>query len=269
LLIEDKIGAALQPGQGPRYRKRGQLGVPGSWDCFFTCIVAPRRYIERTDPGDWDARVALEDLLDWDWLQDAADPQRADFKRAVLKAAIDKERHSGALLVDPAVTAFRHGYFTLLQREFPELRMNPPKDSYAGETWFRLKHPVLPPPVWIHHKAERGFVDLCLPDVKEADLWRARDCFDEGMQAVQTGRSASLRLTIPKVESFVDFPSQELAVREGMAAAMRLCQFYERHGGRLAEALAKSRTRYDGGAAARCGGGQSLALGTSIGQHGR
>jgi hypothetical protein len=237
LLIEDKIGAALQPDQAERYRKRGEQGKPDSWDSFITCIVAPKRYIERVQ--GFDASVALESILDLDWLHDGLDRQRADFKRNVLKAAIEKERHSGPFLIDAAVTSFRQSYFDLLQRDFPEIRMNPPKACYAGETWFRLRHSCLPKSAWIHHKTERGFVDLSFPNVNEADLWKFRDCFDEGMRPIQTGQSASLRLIVTKVENFIDFHSQEAAVREGIAAALRLCQFFAREGARLSETIEK------------------------------
>ncbi len=172
-----------------------------------------------------------------DWGQDGPDHQRAQFKRNVLKAAIEKEQHIGPLLVDASVTGFRQSYFDLLQRDFPELRMARPKSCYSGETWFRLRHPCLPKSAWIHHKAERGFVDMCFPNVKEADLWKFRDHFDEGMTPIQTGRSASLRLIVSRVKDFDDFRSAEHAVREGMAAAMRLCDFYAREGGRLAETV--------------------------------
>jgi hypothetical protein len=235
LLIEDKVGAAFQPSQAERYRIRGARGVPEAWDSFITCLVAPQRYIEGTEESDWDARLALEDILNLDWGQ--PDGERATFKRNVLKAAIDKEHHIGPLLVDAAVTDFRQRYFELLQRDFPELRMTPPRPCYAGETWFRLRHPCLPKCVWIHHKTERGFVDLCFPNVKEADLWKFRDHLDEGMAPIQTGRSASLRLIVPKVEDFSDFGSSEPAVREGMAAALRLCDLYAREGGRLSAML--------------------------------
>jgi hypothetical protein len=239
LLIEDKIGAALQLDQAERYRKRGERERPVSWDSFITCIVAPERYIERINKLDWDACVALESILKFDWAHDGLGRQRADFKRNVLKAAIEKEQHSGPLLIDAAVTGFRRSYFDLLQRDFPEIRMNPPKPCYAGETWFRLRHSCLPKSAWIHHKAERGFVDLSFPNVNESDLWKLRDCLAYGMRPIQTGRSASLRLIVTKVENFTDFRSQEAAVREGMAAALRLCQFFAREGARFSETIEK------------------------------
>jgi len=223
ILIEDKIGAPLQRQQAERYRKRGARGVPKSWDRFLTCIVAPERYLQWVE--GFDVSLPLETIIEW-LPPEEEENLRVCFKRDVLRAAIKKEGTVGPQTIDDDVSKFRSDYFQFLRDNYADLDMNPPKQSYKGETWFHLRHSCLPKGAWIDHKADRGYVDMSFPNVNAADLASIKDRFDAGMTVVQTGKSASIRLKVPAIQDFSDFTPQISHARQALDAALRLCEFF-------------------------------------------
>jgi hypothetical protein len=235
MLVEDKVGAALQPQQAERYRMRGKRGLQTQWDDFFTCLVAPQAYIDRVQ--DFDAAVSLEEVARL--FDGSAGAARELFKQRIIRDAIEKERLSGPQNVDPNVTEFRRRYYELLQQESPDLKMNPPQPAYAGETWFKLKHDYLAGTAYIHHKADRGFVDLCFPGVAAVQLSPLADLLREhGWQIRQTGKSTSIRALVPRITNFASFATELSGVRQALAAAMLLCAFFAQQRSSILGALA-------------------------------
>ena len=203
-------------------------------DAFFTCLVAPRAYIDRVQ--DFDAAVSLEEVAKL--LDGTSVGARVLFKQRIIRDAIEKERSSGPQSVDPNVTEFRRRYYELLQQESPDLKMNPPRPAYAGETWFRLKHDYLGGTAFIHHKADRGFVDLCFPGIAAVKLSPLADLLrDNEWQIHQTGKSTSIRALVPRITNFADFATEISGVRQALAAAMRLCAFFAQEQSRILGAL--------------------------------
>jgi len=85
VMIEDKIGAPMQPDQCERYHKRGEiLCEEGAANRYKTVLCAPERYLARVpkhEPGvsrdeRWDDRVSFEQIVQslediaypgWEW----------------------------------------------------------------------------------------------------------------------------------------------------------------------------------------------------------
>lgn len=220
ILIEDKIGAGFQPDQAERYMKRGEIGKSKLWERFITCLVAPERYINKGHK--FMTAVSLELMSEW---IDVPEP-RAQFKIAVLKSAINKEQHTGAQQIDEIITNFRIKYFELLKQSKTKLSMNYPKPSWKGETWFRLKHPSLPNKLYIHHKADRGFVDLTFPKVNAADMLKIGLQLEHDMNIEQTGKSTSIRIISPAIDDFNNFEEKIDQLQATFQTAMRLVDFY-------------------------------------------
>jgi len=102
ILIEDKIRAGFQPSQSERYRARGDSGK--KWDRYWTCLVAPERYVKSKPDHGFDKVVTLEQVKR---CLSVTEPKRLEFKVEVIDQAIKIQGITGVQQVDPAMTAFR------------------------------------------------------------------------------------------------------------------------------------------------------------------
>lgn len=228
ILIESKIAAAFQPNQARRYRKRGEAGKGTQWTGYWTCLVAPERY--RCADGEFDARISLEDLRDYFDLQTGA---RAQFRVKVLSDAITRAASIGIRRVDPVMTAFRAHYAALAAVHFGGRgwEWDQARDAWADDTWFRFTRAHWPDQLQILHKAKAGFVHLVLPATDVSDLERILEQAAPGkaasITAVQTGKSASLQTTVPRITDF-SLPIDDHAFAEIFSAVEALGGYAER-----------------------------------------
>lgn len=235
ILIEVKIRAIFQPTQPERYQERSKKGRnDGDWSESWTCLVAPDSYI--TPNNGFDAEVRLEQLKD---LMAVGDTKRHEFKARVIQEAIDKAKNHGAQIVDETMTKFRRDYYALFTEFFAsrskDVFMKPPSAGvYKGESWFRIKSDrLLPKGAYVHHKSERGFVDLTFPDTDAGRLSAIEPYLEAGMEVVQTDKSSAIRLEVPKIRRFDCFDLEREAVVRGFAAVAKLLDFYVREHRRL------------------------------------
>lgn len=234
LMIENKVGAGLQPAQASRYRVRGNNYVSsGACNVFSTVIVAPRRYFGATGGAKgFDAKVTYEDLLDWyAAAEDLGD--RRHYKVALLRSAIDKGTLGYQPEVDHVTSGFWHGYWRLAKLEAPELEMSEPtnKPSGAGFIWFRP--PSLPKGISVCHKVNRGYVDLQFPGMgdrlNELES-RCGSLLEQDMKFAKASKSAAIRLTVPVLNSNQMIEGQEEPTAEGLRAAVRLLRWIQLRG---------------------------------------
>jgi hypothetical protein len=246
ILIEDKIGAGLQPEQAERYRRRGEYGKGHEWwQDYWTCLVAPKTYITEEAADGFDATITLEEIKGW---MAVSEPARHSFKARVIHDAILKSARLGPQEVDQQVTDFRARYFGFLQKFFSglgkgeDVYMRPPTPSWKGETWFRIKSPLLRQGAYIHHKAPNGFVDLTFP-YTDADRLRAAEALlEQDMTLAQTGKSAAIRLQVSTITEFADFELERNSVEEAFESVKRLLTFYLREHARLEPILTSAAT---------------------------
>jgi hypothetical protein len=232
LLIENKIEAQPQPEQAARYRARGKVGVEdGTWTQFRTCIIGPHAYLAGTSDADaYESRVSYESIRDW-FQQAAANDERHAYKARIVQEAIEQNRRGYRPTPHAAVTEFWSAYWHLACAEFPQLQMKRPGKIPAGSDWPEFRPPELGPGRRIVHKLAMGAVDLEIASAGERTEQIAasnKEQLDGALEVVRTGKSASVRATVPKVDRFGDFALQLEAVRAGLSAACRLFELSSR-----------------------------------------
>ena len=225
-LVENKIDAPQQEGQASRYHKRGGAGVKeGKWDQCRTCIVAPKRYLNRTvEASEYDSQVSYEAIRDCFLVNDPTSP-RGQYRARLIEKAIEQDRRGYKPIPNEDVTEFWQKYWQLVTSEFPLLKMKKPGKVPANSDWPILKSSELGRGRRIIHKWKQGFVDLEIAsagnsteEIKFANVI----VLDNDMKVVQTGKSASIRTIVPKIDRFSEFERQLPEIRQGLIAVIRL-----------------------------------------------
>ncbi|MGA3212343.1 MAG: hypothetical protein ABSD20_13640 [Terriglobales bacterium] len=233
-----KLRAAFQHEQAERYAERGRAGVGNKWEAYWTCLVAPKTYINRGH--GFEAAVSLESLSN---LFARGDERRRKFKVRVLQDAIRKCETSGVQVVDPVITAFREQYFAYFQDFFRDewrdgsVRTRLPAPTYSGDTWFEVRSARLPRGAYVNHKSTMGAVDLTFPNRAVAALEGLRSSLEPDMTPVQTSKSAAIRIKVSPITNFNDFDRERAKVAEGLNAVRRLLDFYARETARFQAVL--------------------------------
>jgi hypothetical protein len=227
VLIENKIDAPPQPEQAARYRLRGDAGIEGGdWQSYKTCIVAPQTYLSQvTDVLGYDAQINYETLRDW-YEQSNLDEARAQFKVRLLTEAIEQNRRGYTPRFDERVTRFWRDYWMVASSEFPELAMLEPGSKPTDSSWITFRSEAIGRNRVIIHKLDRGVVDLELSGAGHA-LKELQSAYDalldlQGVALVPSGKSAVIRIQVPKIDRFGDCGAQIDAARAGLRAAFRL-----------------------------------------------
>jgi hypothetical protein len=130
LLIENKIDASPQPGQGARYRERGQARLKeNEWDQFRTVIVAPARYLARTaDTESYDSQIAYESIQGW-FDSRGLQYRREHYKARLITEAIQQQRRGYSPQVHREITEFWYQYWEYARTYFPDVNMKRPEDK--------------------------------------------------------------------------------------------------------------------------------------------
>ncbi len=227
LLIENKIDANFQPDQAKRYRIRADQFVDeAEASRALTMLVAPAEYVEGAESEPFDVKVTYEEICA---SLAVSDDPRSKFFSGELAAAIEKRRQRSLKIASDVATDLWTRIWQLSQEIAPDLNMWRPNEKSRNEgfIYFRgcpaLAHSKL---IDIVYKFETGNADLQLRQTMESDL-RARlgDVIDADMQIVQAGKSASVRIKIPIVNSS-STKLQEDKIRTGLSACARLLDFY-------------------------------------------
>lgn len=235
VLIENKIGAQLQPLQAERYGARGSDYVArGICRHFHTVIVAPDHYFSGpAQTKGFQHRLSYDRIIEW--FEGAhALGHRRHYKVLMLRSALDKATLGYQPIVDDAVTDFFSAYWNIATTLHPELGMRRTKKERpggSGRVYFMT--PVLSAMQCdVAHKTGRGIVDLHLRSrgnrlaVVESVL---RPVLEPDMSVELAAKSAAVRLKVPVLERQSPAEQQEDAIRRGLGAAKRLADWAERH----------------------------------------
>ena len=206
--------------------RRGELGVSEKrWEKFKTCIVAPQSYLKSTsDAALYDCHLAYEAIRDW-FRELKCDAARSEYRALLLNEAIEQNRRGYQPEPHEGVTKFWLQYWECLTSEFPTLAMKRPAGVPAGSDWPQFRPPELASGRRIVHKWAEGLVDLEIEGAgKLVDVLRAKtlSVLPSDMKIVRTGKSASVRIEVRRVDRFGDFLNQVEAVRLGLRAVVRL-----------------------------------------------
>ena len=208
ILIEDKIRAGFQQKQPERYKDRGEHGKDKEWSAYWTCLVAPEKYIAKS--AGFDASVSIEALQQY--FAERTD-DRSQFRGRILDRTIKKFDATGVQIVDAGMTAFRANYAAECEKrlDHTQWKFDEPRDAWRDDTWFLFQSVFWPKGVNVRHQARTGFVDLILPlDDQEVlrdvlEFWRNSypNRAEPSVNVVKIGKDKSaLRLAVPKIVEF-------------------------------------------------------------------
>ena len=214
LLIEDKIDATAMPRQCERYFKRGERGVErDEYESFDVFIVAPQKYLEENEEAAlYPYQVSYEECLTYFEEQEDA---RSRFKAERIAQAIHKQKHGYQLIENAQVTAFWEKYISFQETYYPELPLTSKrgkKGFWARWAYFR----TVIENVLIYHKTEYGYMDMTFEGAAEKIVLFEKTMLAEGFHLKEkgirfekTGKSAALRMIVPKMDFTKPFEEYE------------------------------------------------------------
>lgn len=225
LLIENKVSAGFQPDQAERYRRRGSNYIE-THQCamFATLLLAPARYLGSGEgTKGFDAVLTYEQLIEW---FDAANlGERAAFKKLMLRSAIDRAVLGYQPQADTTVTDFWRGYWRISLDAAPALEMKEPAGKPARSGFIAFSPSGLPVRSSLVHKCNHGYVDLQLRGLADVVNQLARllqPYLEQDMSLARSGKSASVRIHVPRLSTAGSFEDQKKDVEVGLDAALRL-----------------------------------------------
>jgi hypothetical protein len=233
VLIENKIGAQLQPLQAERYIARGNHYIKiGLCQIFYTVIVAPDVYfsgIEQTKGFQY--RLSYNRIVDWFESAESLGPRR-HYKVSMLRSALDKATLGYQPVLDDAVTDFFSDYWDIATSVHPELgmrRTRKERPGGSGRVYFKTLG-LSAINCDIAHKTPRGIVDLHLRGrgdrlaMVESSL---QGVLEPGMSIQSAAKSAAVRLIVPVLDRQSPAAQQADAIKSGLYAAKRLAVWAE------------------------------------------
>lgn len=236
IMVEDKIGAPMQPDQCARYHLRGKaLCDEGEVDQYITVLLAPAGYlsgVSRSDP--WDYHVSFEEIRN---IIAAIAFPGWEYKEAILLAAAGKQsrarqadnRSNNAF--DAIIAPLKQAYRTLVLARFPNLKAS---KQEGRDREYYLGAAGLPPGIRFKHAFFRGEVSLIFErawaEVAEKALVgnMPDDCW-----AVPHGGEYHIRASVEVMDPDLPFERQEETVGAALDKVMLLLP--------LAEAVANQR----------------------------
>lgn len=236
VMIEDKIGAPMQPDQCERYHLRGmKLCDESVVNRYKTVLCAPGGYIAgvRQDQR-WDSRVSLEEIAQslevaaypgWEWRH--AILLAAASRQARAREADNPANHAYDIVIAPLKRAYR----VFVQTQYPQLQAS---RQEGRDREYYLKAVGLPPGIRFKHAFFRGEVSL----IFEKTWAQTAEQYVEGnlpetAWTVYHGSEFHLRMAVEVMDPQRVFEEQE------EIAAKALDQIVAMVG--LAQAVAKNR----------------------------
>ncbi|MFP3604680.1 hypothetical protein [Paraburkholderia sp. SIMBA_053] len=239
LLIEIKLTAAFQARQAERYAERGERGRrAGEWDEYWTVLVAPQCYIRDSIAFDWGRTLSIETATGW--LADDTSTHTV-FLSGLLRHATSKDILGRE--ENPAAMEFWRQYVECATEHFPglEAELVPSGLSRrAAPSWARFGSRALRNrAVRISHKGNASCIDLIVRNCPSERLKMAvGPLLDDEMSVKQAGRSAVVRVDVPRIWPQDAFDSQLDNIKAIFVAGERILRFCKIHRSIL-EALAR------------------------------
>lgn len=218
LMIEDKIGAPMQPDQCERYHMRGRiLCEEGAVNRYRTVLCAPAGYLagvpkDQPDaPRDqrWDDRISLEELgrslegaayPGWEWRH--AILLSAASRQARAREADNRSSHA----YDSVIAPLKRAYREFVQARYPQLQASPQE---GRDREYYLKPAGLPSGIRFKHAFFRGEVSLIFEKAWAPTAKRHLESLPEGAWTVQHGSELHVRMPVEVMDPQLPFEGQE------------------------------------------------------------
>ena len=228
VMIEDKIGAPMQPDQCERYHIRGRiLCDEGAVDRYMTVLCAPAGYLNSV-PEDqhWHARISLEEIAQD--IQGAAYPGW-EWRHAVLTAAASRQARAREAdnranhAYDAAIAPLKRAYRDFVQSRYPQLRASLQE---GRDREYYLRAPGLPSGIRFKHAFFRGEVSLIFEKawapLAEGQL---QGKLPEGAWAVQHGSELHVRMPVETMDPQLRFEEQEEIAAKALDQVLNMMRF--------------------------------------------
>jgi hypothetical protein len=212
VMIEDKIGAPMQPGQCERYHLRGRiLCEEGAVDRYAAVLCAPEGYLAGV-PGDqpWHDRISLEEIAQN--IERAAYPGW-EWRHAILVAAASRQTRAREAdnranhAYDPVIAPLKKAYRDFVQSRYPQLRASPQE---GRDREYFLKAPGLPSGIRFKHAFFRGEVSLVFEKAWAPTAERElQGKLPQGAWTVQHGSEFHVRMPVEIMDPQLRFDEQE------------------------------------------------------------
>ena len=227
LLIEDKIDAHAMPEQCDRYFKRGKLGISnGDYSAFDVFIVAPKSYLENNaEAQKYPYKVTYEECLEYFEINS---DNRKKFRLSQIKQAIHKQKEGYQVIENRAVTEFWSKYIAHQKENYKDLLLTATEGPKGANAIWPQFNTVIEK-LYIIHKSSNskdnyGYIDLTIPGMTnflpqlEMLLNEMVDLKGKGMSVHPTGKAASVRMLVSRLDFMKPFDEQLDAVNECFAA---------------------------------------------------
>ena len=215
ILLENKIDAIAQEDQAERYFLRAEK-VKRELGLSYAAvgIIAPNNYLQNNQEAhNYPTRISYESIAEW---FAAMTDLRSQYRSAVIKAAIEKERRGYRPVKDEQVSRFWHEYWEYVRKSVPGVYMKEPEIVPAGSDWPELKFAWFPEKWKLVHKLSRGVLDL--ETKMTAEEARGIETFAKnGFTVVQTGKSFSIRLRVVPLDRNIPLLEQQSALESCIA----------------------------------------------------
>lgn len=232
LLIEDKIDAIAMKDQYERYKKRGNIGVErGDYQEYRIYMFAPMKYHEtNAETVKYDYYISYESHMNY---FSGKDDLISQVRYKQLEAAVNKGKSPANVTLNEDVNAFFVKYRNYQKENYPSLDLRT-KETSNG---YWANYATVFGKVFIYHKMQEGYVDLTFPNDGELmsiyqtmASWLRKIGMNKVM-AVKTGKSAALRIEVPKLMMSDDFmrtsESDIIECFEAISELDELARFFE------------------------------------------
>ena len=221
LMLENKVNANFQKYQLERYIQRGINYIKNNKiKDFETVLVAPKNFHNNETKG-FSFRVNYEDIVDY-FVNIVDLGLRSKYKILLLNSAIKKSTSGYQMEADASVTNFWKDYWKLSLKYAKELYMDEPTAKPASSSFIYFKNSNLPKEIDLIHKLTHGYFDLQFKNMgNKLDIMRKKyaNFLNNNMNIVKTGKSASIRVEVPKLSLADSLESQKekvlICLREG------------------------------------------------------
>ncbi|MDI9849133.1 hypothetical protein QM467_13815 [Rhodoblastus sp. 17X3] len=212
VMIEDKIGAPMQPNQCERYHLRGSiLCEEGAVDRYKTVLCAPAGYLAGV-PTDqrWHDRVSLEEL--GQSIEGAAYPGW-EWRHAILVAAASRQTRAREAdnranhAYDAVIAPLKRAYHDFVQARYPQLQAS---RQEGRDREYYLGALGLPPGIRFKHAFFRGEVSAIFEKAWAPTAERhVEGKLPEEAWPVQHGSEFHVRMPVEVMDPQLPFEEQE------------------------------------------------------------
>ena len=194
--------------QYERYIKRGNKGIKnGEYKIFYIFIICPEKYYQRNKEAQ-----KYEKYIFYEECQKYFSQKKdllSQIRSQQLNQALEKAKRPSQTILNEKANAFFLKYKAYQQKKYPMLDLRTKENSNGYWTYYATRFCSQ---IYIYHKILQGYVDLTftsaakyMASLEQAAVWLKNHGLSE-IKVVKTGQSGVLRLQVPELDLYSEFP---------------------------------------------------------------